>query len=241
MLPKNFFVNWYLSRGRQFPWREENTSPFAIMVTEMLLRQTRAAGVAKLWKELMKKYPNPRALGSANKESLKNLIGILGFGRMRSQALVMASNFLLERHGGAVPESVDSLLKIPHIGRYAAHAVLCFGFGHDIEVVDGNVLRFFSRYNGLKVKPDIRRNPHVTEIAKSSLPRGTGKAALHNYGLLDFTAEICRPIRPLCGNCSLAKSCQFRKSQIIVLRRNSRYHVHQIKVRSPTIPEPPAS
>src|SRR5689334_24671834 len=104
MLPKNFFVNWYLNHGRRFPWREENTSPFAIMVTEMLLRQTRAAGVATVWKELMKKYPSPSALGSANKTALQSLIGRLGFGRMRSEALVVASRFLVEQYGGAVPK-----------------------------------------------------------------------------------------------------------------------------------------
>lgn len=213
MLKRTFFVNWYADRGRQFPWRAKSTSPFALLVTEMLLRQTKASGVEKLWDNLIRKYPDATTMAKANPHELRRLISVLGFGKMRARALISAARWLIEKHDGAVPQSLEALLKIPHIGAYSAHAVLCFGFGHKIEIVDTNVVRFFSRHYGLRVKPDIRRNPNVVRLARESLPREKKNASLHNYGILDFTAEVCRSVGPRCEICPLASSCRLGKGK----------------------------
>jgi A/G-specific adenine glycosylase len=173
----------------------------------MLLRQTRAESVAKIWNSLFLQYPNAREIAMASEEKLFENLKFLGFGKMRSRALILASQWLVKYHDGEVPPKLTSLLEIPHVGSYAAHAVLCFAFGEKIEIVDGNVQRFFSRYYNLEVKADIRRNPHIPIIARAALPREKKKAALHNYGLLDFTAQICKPVKPLCEICPLSKSC----------------------------------
>jgi A/G-specific adenine glycosylase len=180
MLEKNFFVNWYKNHGRDFPWRRAGTTPFAFLVTEMLLRQTRAAGVAKLWNEFVKKYPDAEAMARANTWDLVDQLEILGFGNQKAGALVSAAKWLVEHHGGCVPSILDELLNIPHIGLYSARAILCFAFGHRIEIVDTNIQRFFARYYGIDVKPDIRRNPFIWEIAKQALPKGRKKAIQHN-------------------------------------------------------------
>jgi A/G-specific adenine glycosylase len=211
MIKRDFFVKWSKANGRAFPWRKPGTSPFALLVTEMLLRQTRAAAVEKIWKKLIMKYPDARSMARANRRDLKNIISILGFGRMRSHALKSAAKWLVEQHGGSVPDDLQSLMQIPHIGTYSAQAILCFVFGHKTEIVDGNVVRFFGRYYGINVKPDIRRNPEVVRLARESLPREGKKVLLHNYGILDFTAEVCRPVTPRCEICPLVSSCQLGK------------------------------
>lgn len=207
MFSKSFFVNWFKKNGRQFPWRHEGISPFRSMVTEMLLRQTRAEGVAKLWNDFFEKYPNAESLARADRRRLTRRIAILGFGKQRSEALKQASKHLVQHHGGEVPDSLDDLLKVPHIGNYAARAILCFAFNHPVEIVDVNILRFFARYYGIEVKPDIRRNPGIWELAFEALPRGRRRVQQHNYGMLDFTAGICKSGRPLCEVCPLSTSC----------------------------------
>lgn len=177
------------------------------MVTEMLLRQTRAEGVAKLWDDFFERYPDVESLARAGKRSLTSQIAVLGFGKQRAGALKQASKHLVEYHDGEVPNSLDELLKIPHIGNYAARAVLCFAFNQPIEIVDVNILRFFARYYGIEVKPDIRRNPSIWKLASKVLPRGRMRVQQHNYGMLDFTAGICKSGRPRCEVCPLSTSC----------------------------------
>ncbi|HEX6182543.1 MAG TPA: hypothetical protein VFZ44_01445 [Pyrinomonadaceae bacterium] len=214
MISRNFFVRWFERHGRDFPWRREGTSPFAFLVTEMLLRQTRAGAVALLWEGFVTDYPNARTLTVASKSEIKERVAILGFGDQRSSALLEAAGWLLEYHGGEVPENLDELLRIPHIGNYAARAVLCFAFGHRVEIVDINVLRFFARYYGLEVKLDIRRAPEIWAIARDALPRRRAAAKAHNYGLLDFTADICKAGRPRCEICPLSKLCEYGRKEL---------------------------
>jgi len=200
---KNFFIKWYETSGRMFPWRQEGISPFYVLITEMLLRQTDAPSVAKIWHSFFVKYPNVETLAAANKDELFDQLKILGLAGQRSSALLLAASWIVEHHKGILPDTKEELCAIPHVGLYVAHAVLCFAFEQPVEVVDTNILRFFSRYYNIFVrKPDIRRNPKIWEVARASLPGE--KVKQHNYGLLDFTAEICKSRNPLCSLCPLA-------------------------------------
>ncbi|HVB20598.1 MAG TPA: hypothetical protein VNG51_01450 [Ktedonobacteraceae bacterium] len=211
IMSTDFFVDWYNQHGRNFPWRQDGVSPFALLVTEMLLRQTQAPAVAKLWHKFIQMYPDARVMAKAKEVELVEQLKILGLGRQRASALIAAATWLMKYHDGRVPDIKAELIKVPHVGMYVSNAVLCFAFGHYIEVVDTNVLRFYARYYGLTVKPDIRRNPEVWKIASSSLPENVKNVKQHNYGLLDFTSEICRSRVPQCNICPLASSCLWAK------------------------------
>src|SRR5688572_8272072 len=139
-LPRNFFVLWFKRNGRDFPWRSKDISPFAVLVTEILLRQTAASAVGKLWREFMASYPDAPSLEKARRSSLVRAVKVLGFGNQRAEALQHASQYLIQNHNGLVPQTLDELLKVPHIGNYAARAILCFAFGRKIEIVDTNIL-----------------------------------------------------------------------------------------------------
>ncbi len=219
---KDFFIEWFKLNGRDFPWRSEDISPYKFLVTEMLLRQTRAGAVAKLWEAFMQKYPDAWSLARADKKDLIDQIGILGFGNQRAVALLDAAQWLVNYHNGQVPETLEELLEVPHIGNYSARAILCFAFGHSVEIVDVNILRFFARYYGLEVKQDIRRNPKVWELAREALPRGGKRVQQHNYGMLDFTADVCKSGKPRCEICPLSSSCKWGIIQLNDLKEIAR-------------------
>lgn len=203
-----FFVHWYETNGRDFPWRKEGVSPFALMITEMLLRQTQAVSVAKIWNDFVSAYPEAGALASAGRSEILEYLQVLGLGEQRTTALISAAKWLILKHRGLVPNNLEELLKVPHIGHYSARAILCFAFGNLIEIVDVNILRFFSRYYGIDAKPDIRRNPRIWELARLALPVDSNKAKQHNYGLIDFTSAICRSRNPRCNECDLSPACK---------------------------------
>jgi len=56
MLRRNFFIRWFEKNGRNFSWRHKDTTPYQILVTEILLQQTKAEDVAKMWNNFMNKY-----------------------------------------------------------------------------------------------------------------------------------------------------------------------------------------
>jgi A/G-specific adenine glycosylase len=214
VINRNFFVKWFAAHGREFPWRANETTPFQFLVTEILLQQTKAADVAGIWLDLFSEFPNALALSQADIDDLENKIKFLGFGKKRAKALKEIGAWLVENHAGNVPGNREQLLVIPYVGLYATHAVLCFAFNRRIEIVDANVIRLFNRYYGMQLNKDARRAPASWEIARELLPRERIKAKAHNYGLLDFTAQICRPVKPLCEICPLVNQCHYGQSKI---------------------------
>ncbi len=204
-VPTGFFVDWYKARGRSFPWREHGTSPYAVLLAEVLLKQTRAEMVAKVWPMLVRMYPSAASLQSADPEVLYQHISCLGFGRQRTTALHQLSAALIE--SGEMPSEPVELMELPHVGIYSAHAVACFAFGRRVPVVDLSIVRVLSRLAGVEPPGDIRRAPGVWEIAWSLLPGKEVKE--HNYGLLDFAAGTCKARSPRCGECPLTSSCAY--------------------------------
>ncbi|RDV82972.1 A/G-specific adenine glycosylase [Ammonifex thiophilus] len=206
-IPEGFFIQWFKSHGRYFPWRERHVTPFGVLVAEILLRQTKAEMVASCWPELVKRYPSPQELAQAREGEIWELVHNLGLGRQRVLALRAVSSELVRRFKGQVPASLEELLSLPHVGLYTAHAVCVFAFGMRLPVVDSNVIRLFSRLTGQQMKKDIRRCLVAWEIAWSILP-ATG-AREHNFGLLDFAGTVCTSLYPACISCPISCYCVY--------------------------------
>src|SRR5207247_6720627 len=111
-----------------FPWRRLRTGAFHLLVAELLLAQTKAEDVAKVWPQLINRYPRPAQLSRARLRTLAGLLRPLGFQNQRSKALKKIAAFLEKECNGKVPRSAEALLQVPHIGLYAATAVACFKF-----------------------------------------------------------------------------------------------------------------
>ena len=203
----NFFAQFYVDSGRSFPWRHENISPFNILVGEILLKQTRAEKVAKVWPSLVSRYRNPSELAVADPDELFGTIAELGFGNQRTIALTELASAIIQV--GKVPDRPSDLMKLPYVGIYTAHAVACFAFGQRVPVVDLSIIRVISRLAGIDPPADIRRAPLIWDIAWGLLPQYTVKE--HNYGLLDFAALVCKPQSPRCSECSIMEKCAYAK------------------------------
>lgn len=209
MISEHFFVDWYRSRGRDFPWRKEAATPYQVLVAEMLLRQTDAESVSKVWDSVFDNYSSIDDLAEANQEELKDHIEVLGFGTMRSNALIDAAQYILSEHEGQIPGNRPDLLEVPHVGRYGAGAVACFAYGVATPIVDNSIKRFLGRYYGEDYDRDIRRADGAWARAEELLPSQPDLAKAHNYGLLDFIAEICTSRNPKCGGCPIRTSCVY--------------------------------
>lgn len=142
---------------------------------------------------------------SSESTELYSLLSPLGFGNQRTEAIQMVSKALIVEHHGKVPRSVEKPLSLPHVGLYSAHAVACFAYGRRVPVVEVNVIRVFSRLTGQFLPPDNRRAKAAWDLAWQILPQRHVRA--HNYGLLDFSAQICVPRTPHISICPLSPFC----------------------------------
>lgn len=206
-IPKDFFIHLYAVQGRSFPWRSDSATPFGILIAEILLKQTRADKVAKVWPNLMRRYHNVDKLAHANPSELFESIAVLGFGNQRTRALIDLSATVMQI--GKIPSQPDNLMQLPYVGMYTAYAVACFAFGRCVPIVDLSVVRVISRFVGIKPPRDIRRAGIIWDIAWALLPKREFQE--HNYGLLDFAATVCKPRSPCCHECSVSINCAYAR------------------------------
>lgn len=221
---RKILFNWKSSNFRQFSWRSEKVSSFHWLLLEMLLRKTAASQVQRIFPEVQKLIPRPTKLSAAQKRKLKKLIAPLGLSNIRSIAIAEVSEQISAKHFGHVPDTLNGLLELPHVGRYAASATLCFCFNQRLPIVDANIARLYCRLFGYPYPIEIHKAESLWQLAAEILPRKNIK--LFNYSLLDFGALICTARNPRCHFCPLKAKCNYFTAQGSRPRRDSQQQQH---------------
>ncbi|OIQ10642.1 Adenine DNA glycosylase [Moorella thermoacetica] len=201
-----FLIKYYTTAGRDYPWRKERT-PFRVYLSEMLLQRTRADQVEPVFRYLVSRYPDVKTLYNGFEE-VKQAIQSLGR-NCRLHYFKAGLEYLINNYGGKIPSDRQELLAVPGIGDYITAAIRIFGFGIPDVIVDTNTVRIFCRLYGLQFTPETRRRKHFIELATRHV--SMSHCIEYSYGLLDFAAEICRPVRPACGICGLRSVCDYSK------------------------------
>jgi A/G-specific adenine glycosylase len=174
----------YEKDKRSFPWRE-NTEPWGILVSELMLQQTQAERVVPYWNRWMDKWPCPEALNAASLgEVLREWSG-LGYNR-RGKYLKECAGVIVRDMNGIVPCTPDDLAKLPGIGPYTAGAVACFAYNFPSVFIETNIrsvmLHFF--FPGKEAVTDREIMP----IIKKTLD--TGNPGKWYWALMDYGAAL---------------------------------------------------
>jgi A/G-specific adenine glycosylase len=204
--PQGAVLSWYAAHQRDLPWRRPDASPWAVLVSEIMLQQTPVVRVLPAYQAWLERWPTPTALAAAPAGEAVRQWGRLGYPR-RALWLHAAACVLARRYGGEVPASHADLLGLPGIGRYTAAAVCSFAFGQRHAVLDTNVRRVLARLiTGAQFPP---AQPSVAEmrLAEALLPADPGVAARWSVALMELGALVCTAARPHCAQCPVAAGC----------------------------------
>lgn len=189
-------IGWWERHGRhELPWRTTN-DPWAVLVSELMLQQTQVPRVVPRYAEFLERFPTPAACAAASVGDVVRAWEGLGYNR-RAVNLHRCAAAAVERHGGAIPDSLPDLLALPGIGPYTARAVLVFAFEHDVGLVDTNAGRFVAR--ALAGRPLGRVEAQAT--ADAAVP--AGDAWRWSSAVFDLGALLCTRRAPRCGACPL--------------------------------------
>jgi len=198
----SFLFHWFEENVRDFPWRMSD-DPYVILVAEFLLQKTPADRVKAIFNKLISKYPDITSLAKADPSELSKEFAELGLTK-RFKWIVDSMNFILSKHNGKIPTDKKKLLELPGVGEYTASAFLSFGHNVDIEIVDANVIRFYTRFFNI---PKIE----VNELAREMVPKRNSKN--FNFALLDFASLVCKK-KPVCSECGLSTNCSYFNSNL---------------------------
>ena len=176
--------------------------PFQILIATLLSARTQDATTHAASTRLFAVAATPRAMTKLSVREIEKLIYPVGFYRTKAEHVKACAQLLLDRFGGSVPQSMEELVTLPGVGRKTANLVLILAFKSRRHIcVDIHVHRISNRLGWVST-----RAPEETERA---LYDATDRRwwPLINLYLVTWGQNVCRPVRPRCGDCVIADSC----------------------------------
>jgi endonuclease III len=182
--------------------KEFGKDPFLILIACLLSLRAKDNVTIKVCRTLFEIAKTPEQILDIPKNKLEKIIYGIGFYRNKAKTLHEVSENILSIHKGKVPQTEESLLKLPGVGRKTATLVMSMAYGVPSICVDVHVHRISNRLGIIKTK-----SPEETEVAlKKILPRKYWSK--WNNLLVKWGQNICTPVSPWCSKCAIKKFCK---------------------------------
>lgn len=212
-------ASWFAEHGRPLPWRTPAATrapgalrdPYAVLVSEVMLQQTRVDAVVPYFERWMRRFPDVDRLAAADEDEVLKLWQGLGYYR-RALRLHEAARLVARERGGALPTTRAELQALPGVGGYTAAAVAALAYGHDTIAVDGNVRRVAARllaWPALPADREVERALHG--LLGGGAAAGGGRPQPEPAvaeALIELGALVCTPRAPACERCPLRPRCR---------------------------------
>ncbi len=178
----------------------QTRDPFKVLVATILSARTKDETTAAAAARLFRHAQDPAALAELPEEEIRKLIYPVGFYKNKAGYLARLPA-ALAAWGGAVPSDLESLMRLPGVGRKTANLVLSVAFGRDAICVDTHVHRIMNIWGYVRT-----RTPLETEMAlREKLPVTYWRQI--NSLLVAFGQGTCTPVAPHCDACVIAADC----------------------------------
>lgn len=180
---RDTIYTYYRSEGRRFPWRD-TADPYRILVSEVMLQQTQTSRVVTKYNEFIEAFPDFYTLAAA---SLRDVLAAwqgLGYNR-RAIALQKTADIIVSEHNSRLPQTVESLQKLPGIGPNTAGAVLAIAFNRPVAFIETNI-RSVCHYFFHPEEPSVPESEYK-KLVEATLDAAKPREwyyALYDYGAM---------------------------------------------------------
>jgi endonuclease-3 len=179
--------------------------PLQLMVATQLAAQCTDARVNIVTKDLFEKYRTVYDFADAAQEELEQDIKSTGFYHNKAKNIIAACKMIISDFGGKVPGDMESLLKLPGVGRKTANLILNDCFGIPGIVVDTHAKRLSNRM-GLTKNEDPEK---IEYDLMKQIPKEKWGSFCHQ--LVYHGRAVCNARKPLCEDCGINEYCDFPK------------------------------
>ena len=205
----DFIINYF---QKEMPIAEtelEYQNPFELIVAVILSAQCTDKRVNLITPELIKRFPNPEKMASADPSEVFDYIKSCSYPNNKAKHLVGMAQKLIELFDGQIPEDIDDLQKLPGVGRKTANVIASVVFNKPALAVDTHVFRVAARI-GLSTNA---KNPLQTELQLVKYIPEELIAKAHHWLIL-HGRYTCLARNPKCKECGLTEVCRFHQKII---------------------------
>ena len=180
---------------------QDSRDPFRVLISCLISLRTKDEVTAEASARLFHLARTPGAMRKLPATRIARAIYPAGFYRTKARTIKGLSRTLLDKHGGKVPDDLETLLSLKGVGRKTANLVITVAYGKPGICVDTHVHRISNRLGIVKTT-----TPEQTEFTlRRVLPRRYW--ILYNDLLVTFGQNVCKPISPLCSTCPVSTLC----------------------------------
>ncbi len=178
-------------------------SPLELLVATVLSAQCTDERVNQVTPHLFEKYPDAHAYAAVPVEELESDIKSTGFFRNKAKNIQACCRILDEEFGGEPPSDLDTLVRLPGIGRKTANVILANAYGIPGIMVDTHVGRVSMRL-GLTFHKDPEK---IERDLMALIERDRWISYCHQ--VIRHGREVCRARKPRCSACALQPHCDY--------------------------------
>jgi len=185
----------------------ETGGPFSILIGTILSARTKDETTTKVVTVLFSKYKNAKELANAKLKDIEKIIKPIGFYHVKSKRITEVAKIIHSQYKGIVPDNLDTLVKLPGVGRKTANCVLVYAYDKPAIPVDIHVHRISNRLGLVDTKtPEDTEQELMKKIPK--------KYWIDiNDTFVMYGQNICKPISPMCDVCKIKRNCKYYKSK----------------------------
>ncbi len=180
---------------------DDKRDPFRTLVTCVLSLRTRDPVTDAAAERLFQVLESPPDFLQVTPEYIEQLIYPVGMYRQKAKRLISLADILIQEHNGNVPADIESLTRLPGVGRKTATLVRSFAYHMPAVCVDTHVHRISNRLGLLRTGSVEETERALMEL----VPRDRWSRI--NPLLVQHGQNICRPVRPRCDDCLLQTYC----------------------------------
>ncbi|MDH4762552.1 MULTISPECIES: endonuclease III [Pseudomonas] len=179
-------------------------SPFELLIAVILSAQATDVSVNKATARLYPVANTPQAILDLGVAGLSEYIKTIGLYNSKAKNVIETCRLLLERHGGAVPETREELEALPGVGRKTANVVLNTAFRQLAMAVDTHIFRVSNRTN-------LAPGKNVVEVELKLLKVVPKDFLLDaHHWLILHGRYVCQARKPRCGSCRIEDLCEYK-------------------------------
>ena len=131
----------------EIPIPLNHKDPYTLLIAVLLSAQCTDVRVNQITPFLFAKADNPYDMIKMSVEEIREIIRPCGLSPMKSKGIHGLSHILIDKHGGKVPQSFESLEELPAVGHKTASVVMSQAFGVPAFPVDTHIHRLMYRWN----------------------------------------------------------------------------------------------
>mgnify|MGYP000211896349 CR=1 FL=1 len=180
-------------------------NPFQLLVAVILSAQCTDKRVNLTTPGIFKKYPDPASMSKASFDDLFPLVKSISYPNNKTKHLIGMSQLLMDTFNGAVPMTIEDLIKLPGVGRKTANVITSVIDQQPNMAVDTHVFRV-SRRVGLV--PMTAKTPLAVE---KDLIKNIPADLVHkaHHWLILHGRYTCLARSPKCDSCGITAFCKY--------------------------------